>query len=108
VGRTTHAIIVLLVILGVVAIRIQPELLGWLAGGAIIAFVVYFLGVIWYGHNHRGASLLEGSELLHWQQAEIAAKSTGVISSLPVLPDPTQPELPPAPGDTQGDAEETA
>ena len=93
VGRSTHAIIVFLVLLGIVAIRIPVGWLLWVVGAGLMAFITYFGGVLWYGHQHTGASLLEGSELLHWQKMEMATKSIGVLPDTPVIQDPALPML---------------
>ena len=93
VGRSTHALIVFLVVLGIVALRIPVEWLFLVIGAAFVAFVVYFGGVLWYAHAHTGASLLEGSELLHWQKMEIAAKSTGTLPDVQVTQEPARPAL---------------
>ena len=82
-----------LVVLGIVAMRIPSEWLVLVMVVAFLAFLIYFGGVLWYAHAHTGASLLEGSELLHWQKMEIASKSTGTLPDLPVIQDPDRPAL---------------
>ena len=93
VGRSTQALIVFLTVLGIVAFRIPVEWLFWVTGAGFLAFLVYFIGVLWYGHVHTGASLLEGSELLHWQQLEMATKSGGPLPSAPAIHNPARPVL---------------
>ena len=77
-------------VLGIVAYRIPVESLLMVVGAGFVAFMVYFGGVLWYGHAHTGASLLEGSELLHWQKMETATKNTGTLPDAPVIQDPAK------------------
>lgn len=84
-------------VLAVIAFRLEPTLLLWLAGLAVVAFSIYYSGTMWYGHRHPGEALLEGSELLHWQQNEMAAKGLATIPLTVALPDPDQEQLPPSP-----------
>jgi hypothetical protein len=39
-----------------------------------VIFAVYFSGALWFAHRHPGVALLEGAELIQWQQMEMAAK----------------------------------
>ena len=91
VGRTTSAVVVALVVLGVVASRVDPEALFWVAGLVVGLFVLYFFGVLFFAQRNPGAALLEGAELLRWQQSELAAKGLGRIAPAPALQEPAEP-----------------
>jgi hypothetical protein len=63
-GKTTYAAVAAFGVLAVIAARIDPSLLLWLAGLGVVLFVVYFVGVLAFARKHPGAALLEGGELL--------------------------------------------
>ena len=91
VGRTTYAVGGLFVVLAIVAGRIDPLYLLWVAGFATAAFAMYFIGVLAFAHKNPAVALLEGAELLHWQQTELAAKGMTAVPTAPVLiSDPAQ------------------
>lgn len=70
-----------------VAFRGEPGEILWVAGSAVGLFAVYFLGVLFFALRNPGAALLEGTELLRWQQSELAAKDLNRIPSVPALPE---------------------
>lgn len=90
VGRTTYAMVAFLAVLAIAAARIAPNLLLWLVGIGALTFVVYLLLVMRFANRNPGAALLEGAELLRWQQTELAAKGTGPIASGPAIAPPSE------------------
>ena len=91
VGRTTYAVVVALGVLGVVASRVDPEALLWVAGLVVGLFILYFAGVLFFAQRNPGTALLEGAELLRWRQSELAAKGLGRIAPAPALQEPAEP-----------------
>jgi len=64
VGKTSYvagAAILALATIGVV-LR-EPTFLLAIGAFVLVVFVIYFVGVMWFSHNHPGESLLEGAEL---------------------------------------------
>ena len=84
-----------MVVLTVVAGRLPANLLLYLALIAAVVFVVFLRSVLNFADKNPAASLLEGAELLQWQQTELAAKGTGPIPLSAALPVPPL-ELPPS------------
>ncbi len=78
-----------------VAVRIAPDQLLWVAILAAVVFVVFFIGIIRFADKNPAAALLEGAELLHWQQTELASKGLGSIPKTSVLPARPIDALPP-------------
>jgi hypothetical protein len=95
VGRTTYAIVAFFAVLAIAASRIATELLLWVIGIGAVTFVIYLFAVMRFADKNPGAALLEGAELLHWQQTELAAKG--------IEPQHTTPILPPPPRQLEGD-----
>lgn len=98
VGKTTYAVIIVLIVLGIALTRTSvPWLVLVLAGMAALLFIMYFVGVIRFAGRNPGAALLEGAELLRWKQFDLAAKNIPVIPDTPPLVDPSKPlpALPP-------------
>lgn len=92
VGKTTYALAGTLGVLAVAAFGARDNtwaVLG-IVGCAILAFCVYFAGVLWFSATHPGLALLEGAELLRWRQMDVSAKGLAglVPPSLPVIPNP--------------------
>ena len=98
VGRTTYAVVSLFLLLAVVASRASVDLLLYVAGLGVVTFLVYFIGVLMFATKHPAVAMMEGAELLHWQQAELAAKGTGPVPPPAILPAPPTTELPPSSG----------
>lgn len=93
VGKTSTAVIALFGVFAIVAWKMSDPLVIGLV--AAVIFLVYFAGVMAFALKNPGAALLEGAELVQWQQVEMAAKGIGSPPSAPAVPDPTAPrELP--------------
>lgn len=93
VGKTTYTAIAFFGVLGIVAARLPSDMLLALALIACAIFLIYFVGLLHFANKNPAAALLEGAELLHWQQTELAAKGTGPIPLQPAITPPR--ELPP-------------
>ena len=75
VGRTTWVGLGALIVLGVAAWNTKNEwLLGGIVGAVLVVSLTYLFRVTSYAKEHPGPALLEGAELLQWQQVELAAK----------------------------------
>jgi len=87
VGKTTWAVGITLIVLGVVAARLGNQwLLIAVAGIAAVVFIVYFVGAIRFADKHPAEALLEGAELLRWKQYEVAAKGLTALQGPSVSP----------------------
>lgn len=73
----------MMVVLAITAGRLPANLLLYLAAIAAVVFIVYLRSVLKFADKNPAASLLEGAELLQWQQTELAAKGTGPFPPLP-------------------------
>lgn len=97
VGRTTYAIVAFLAVMAVAFSRASPEWVIWLALLTAIVFVIYFVGVLLFARRYPGVALLEGAELLRWEQTQLAAKGIGPLPPQPPLPAPIPIDALPAP-----------
>lgn len=79
VGKTTYVAIALMGVLAVIAARATSEDLLWVGGLSVATFLIYYFGSLLFAARNPAASLLEGAELLAWQQSEMAAKGVGAI-----------------------------
>lgn len=84
VGRSSYVAVAALVALIVVAWSLgnKPEYLLIVGVLAVVLFLVFFAGVLWFSHNHPDTALLEGAELVKWRQLEIAAKGVKTTPEL--------------------------
>ena len=92
VGRTTFALIVALVVLGVIAWRLADAtvvlvqvLLAALALGVIGLFVLYFVRIMRFADANPMAATLEGAEWIQLEQIRLAAKGLPNPPAMPVV-----------------------
>lgn len=92
VGRSATVAVVALIVLGVVAYKLNNEYaLFAIAGISFVLFLIFFIGSMIYGGKNPAAALLEGAELVKWQKQELAAKSLPHPPLTPAIPDPKSP-----------------
>ena len=101
VGRLTYIALGVLGVAGLIAYRLEASAstsLLILGAGAGVVALLFAAGILWYGHNHPEAALLEGVELLHWKQLDQAAKDPSIIvDAIEVIDDAPPPKELPAP-----------
>jgi len=100
VGKATLAIIGAFVVLGIIAWGLKGLAIPLLivAAFVVILFVVYLVGVVRFANQNPAAALLEGAELLTWQQ--LAAKTIpNPPDSNVAIPEPDVPQLTAPPPD---------
>lgn len=74
-GKTSHVMLGFLILAIVVAARVDvKDILFVLLIGATVCFI-YILIAFCYALKNPGSALLEGADLVNWQQIEMAAKS---------------------------------
>jgi len=91
-GKSAYVAIAALIVLGVLAFRIGATdrvLVFALIAAVIVLVLIPIVAMIVFAWHNPGASLLEGAELVAWQQHEHAAKGVGVIPERPPVPEPT-------------------
>jgi hypothetical protein len=85
VGKTTSAVVVVLLVLAVAIYKLSdPKLVLLLAGLVSLIFIIYFVGVLRFADKNPGAALLEGAELLQWKQFDMEAKGLPEVPGVPV------------------------
>jgi hypothetical protein len=91
VGKSSYVAAAALGVLLVLAFRAP---VGWmivaLGIAAVVVFLAYFFGVLWFANKNPGLALLEGAELIKWRQMEMGLQ--GVIA-LPNEPNTTSTPL---------------
>jgi hypothetical protein len=84
VGKSSYVAGTALLALLVVAFSIRDSAyLLAVACFILVLFFGYFVGVLWFAHEHPDMALLEGSELVKWRQIDMAAKEGSAISHDP-------------------------
>jgi hypothetical protein len=93
VGKSAYVTTAALIVLGIIACRIGPELLIWVLLALLAMYFCWQFGVMWYANRNPGPALLEGGELVAWQR--MAIKGAETPQDGPSIPDPMQkPALP--------------
>jgi hypothetical protein len=86
VGKASYVAGAALLVLAAVALVLrQPEYLLIDAILAVVLFVAYFVGTLWFANRHPEIAILEGAELIQWRQMEIAS-AKGMTSTLEPTP----------------------
>jgi hypothetical protein len=86
VGKTSYvAGAALLVLVSVALVLREPGYLLMIGGFAVILFLIYFIGILWFSHRHPDVALLEGAELIKWRQMEMAAKGLPTPPQQPLI-----------------------
>jgi hypothetical protein len=105
VGKATLAIMGAFVVLSIVAWGLKGLAIPLLIVAAlvVILFVVYLVGIVRFANQNPAAALLEGAELLTWQQ--LAAKTIpNPPNSNVAIPEPDTPQLTaPPPAEDESD-----
>lgn len=89
VGRTTHLMMVAVVVLGAIGWRLSDPIHLMIAGGAIIVFVTVVIGVLlWWAQNNPQLAVMEGLDLAAYKTAEAAALGIPRPPTTPAIADP--------------------
>ena len=84
VGKSSYVAAAAFLVLAVAAVRITGStLFAILIVAAVLLFLIYFIGTLWFAAKNPGLALLEGAELIQWRQMDMGAKG---VTSLPTGP----------------------
>jgi len=90
VGKVSYVAGAALLVLGALALRVDSAaLFGIIAVAAVLLFLAYLVGILWFATKNPGLALLEGAELIQWRQMDMGLKGAESI------PDMTNIEAPP-------------
>jgi hypothetical protein len=92
VGKTSVVAGIALLVLGGIAWRIDAASLPMMAAAVVVAFFVYLAAILWFAHRHPEQALLEGAEIIQYQQLQMAARQ---VPEAPPLKPTTPQQLPP-------------
>ncbi len=94
VGKTTLVCLGLMVVLGIVAYRLEGN--WFLISVALLAgflFILYLFKVFSFATTNPGEALLEGAELITWKRIDLAAKGIEKLPESTLMPDPVMPGI---------------
>jgi hypothetical protein len=81
VGRTSSVALMAMIAFGVIGYSLkEPLYLLILALIMAVVFAGYFIGILRFANKNPDLALLEGAELVHWRQIEMAAKDPKLVT----------------------------
>jgi hypothetical protein len=94
IGKATVALVVLLAILGIGALRVPSEFgLLLILGAAMFGFVVFLAFIGWFAISQPDLAATEGPTYVQSRQIALGAKNTPVLPNTDMVPDPQNPTL---------------